>query len=153
MPHRGQRNTVFWLPCWLTIPPLHPRLRGEGKRPGSPPGQHPHQPANLRQEGPEEQPEHVEIFDGRLHGAPACPGDQIGEIGALGLGLGGNLVGGLGLLRFELGNLALTRLAGDRLAEPTAAGLVPLNSGCIKGPVGCPDAFGLAVGPHRRLVG
>jgi hypothetical protein len=50
----------------------------------------------------------------------------------------------------ELGDFRLTRLAGHGLAEPPTARLIPLCPCRIEGMVGCPNAFGLAIGPRRR---
>jgi len=83
----------------------------------------------LGQERPEEQPQIVEVGGAELQRPVAQPCDQLGEVRTLGLGLGGNLVGGLDLFRLQLGDFALAKLTGDRLAEPPATGLVPLCSG------------------------
>src|SRR6266404_2983436 len=119
LPHRAdQRRT--------NPAPLHRHRHGLEGRDRSQPCQHKDQPADLRKECPEQEPEIVEVIGARAQGAIAQPGDQLGEIGALGLSLGDNLLGYLGLLRLQLGDFSLARLAGHRLAETPAARLVPL---------------------------
>jgi hypothetical protein len=120
-------------------------------RSGSPPGEHQDQPADLGQERPEEQPQIVEVGGAGLQRPVAQPCDQLGEVRTLGLGLGGNLVGGLDLFRLQLGDFGLTRLTGDHLAEPSALAktLAHVNLEIVKRP---DTAVGFKLVPQRWIV-